>query len=394
MKTRVFAAILALLMLLAVLPAVADTTDYTLRIDGGETAASVETVGGATCLKVEIFLDGITDEKLLASANFDLNFDSSLLAFHSYVSGELQAVDATGANLGNRSVFANGEAGRVRIGFASDYGCRLAKGKPFVTVYLRVKKSLGDNALIAFTASDIEAESLAISELVPGDDVDLKPVARSVGTSFSPFLGAVTVQDGWVVAGDEAFYYVGGEPSHGWVKVDGKWFFFDKDGALVTGWLLDDGKWYYLEPAGESGIETGVTGTIFRDGWRKVDGRWYFFNPGGHIARNTWKEIPDKSGTWYYFSAGGQMVTGWQKLGKSWYLFNPGGTLVTGWRKTGQYWYYLGTGAMRTGWQELSGKWYYFRTATENPEGAMVTGDYTIKGKLYHFDANGVWIPD
>ena len=179
----------------------------------------------------------------------------------------------------------------------------------------------------------------------------------------------------------------------GWQKINGTWFYFDKNGVLQTGWLLDAGKWYYLEPMpDENTFDPYITGSIFTDGWRMVDGRWYYFNPGGHIARNTWKEIENGSGNWYYFSDGGQMVTGWQKLNGSWYLFNPGGTLVTGWRKSGQYWYYLGTGAMRTGWQKLGGKWYYFRTASENPEGAMVTGTYTIKGVTYVFDENGVWV--
>ena len=45
---------------------------------------------------------------------------------------------------------------------------------------------------------------------------------------------------------------------------------------------------------------------------------------------------------------------------------------------------------MRTGWQKISGNWYYFKTASENPEGAMVTGTKVINGKTYYFDSNGV----
>ena len=371
MRNRVFAAILALLMLCAVLPALADGSDYTLRIDGGKISDHSDTANGSTFLNVDVYLDGITDGKLLASTDFNIGFDGSKLAFVSASSEHIYAVDATGSSLGSRSVLVNGESERVRVGFASDFGCRIESGKPFVTLRFRVKKTLPADTELSFTLSDAEAYASKLSEQVPGDDADMQTTLCTVGASFAPFTGAVEVT------------------ADGWKKIDGKWYYFE-DGAVKTGWLLDAGKWYYLEPEGE------FMGSTFTDGWRKVDGRWYFFNPGGHIARNTWKEIPDKSGTWYYFSAGGQMVTGWQYLNGSWYLFNPGGTLVTGWRQINGNWYYLGTGAMRKGWQQIGGKWYYFRMqkdADGKPEGSMVTGAYEINGKTYNFDANGVWIP-
>ena len=257
--------------------------------------------------------------------------------------------------------------------------------------------SVKAEAVCAHNAQHTETETVeAVLTLagkpVPGEVCAAQYVATFENELFTEQTREATVT-GWQLY-EEQGYYLDEESKAvtGWKKIDGKWFFFDEEGVLKTGWLLDDGKWYYLEPEGENGIEFGVTGTIFTDGWRKVDGRWYFFNPGGHIARNTWKEIPDGSGNWYYFSDGGQMVTGWQYLNGSWYYFNPGGTLVTGWRKINGNWYYLGTGAMRTGWQKIDGLWYYFKKLPDEPEGAMVTGEYVINGKTYYFDDNGVWI--
>ena len=54
----------------------------------------------------------------------------------------------------------------------------------------------------------------------------------------------------------------------------------------------------------------------------------------------------------------------------------------------GKYYMFDAQGYMRTGWIAWEGKYYYCDEAG-SPSGAMVTGELTIDGVLYHFDASG-----
>lgn len=190
MKTRVFAAILALLMLAAVLPTFADgEPDYTLRIDGGHLCGCTETADGKTILKVDVFLDGITDDKLVTSLDAELLFDTDSLAFVSAESDGVYAVDAAGNKLDAREPIAGMKNGKLVVAFASDFGCRIEEDKPFVT--LRFALLVEEDAVrsLSFELGETEAFSLKLADMVPGDDVDLEPVLRTVGASFEAFLG-------------------------------------------------------------------------------------------------------------------------------------------------------------------------------------------------------------
>ena len=137
----------------------------------------------------------------------------------------------------------------------------------------------------------------------------------------------------------------------GWVKADGKWTYYNSNGAMVKGWQKISGKWYYFNTSG-----------VMQTGWQKVSSKWYYFNGSG------------------------AMLTGWQKISNKWYYFNSSGAMLTGWQKISSKWYYFeSSGAMKTGWLKLSGKWYYFESS-----GAMVTGSKKIGSKTYNFNSSGV----
>lgn len=60
------------------------------------------------------------------------------------------------------------------------------------------------------------------------------------------------------------------------------WYRFDENGNLITGFFSDqDGKLYYLDKDG-----------IMVTGWQLIDSKWYFFNPvsdgtKGSLYQNT-----------------------------------------------------------------------------------------------------------
>ena len=68
----------------------------------------------------------------------------------------------------------------------------------------------------------------------------------------------ITVQDGWVQAGDKWLYYSGGVPLKGWQRLSWSggenWFYFDDNGYMLTGWqkLKWSGgeDWFYFDNNG------------------------------------------------------------------------------------------------------------------------------------------------
>lgn len=112
-----------------------------------------------------------------------------------------------------------------------------------------------------------------------------------------------------------------------WVAVGDKWWFRHSDGHYTSNnWELINGKWYYFDEAGWM-----VTG------WRLVNN------------------------VWYYMDASGAMTTGWQYIGNSWYYLGASGAMMTGWADINGARYYLTeSGAMAEGSIELNGVKYNF----------------------------------
>ena len=117
----------------------------------------------------------------------------------------------------------------------------------------------------------------------------------------------------------------------GWVKTDGKWYFYES-GDLKTGWVKTGGKWYYLNDLG-----------VMQTGFVEVDGTWYFLDNSGAMFTG-WGTDGSR---WFYFDGSGAMKTGWYKENGTWYYLDQSGIMKTGWFKVGQYWYYAyGSGAL------------------------------------------------
>ena len=230
----------------------------------------------------------------------------------------------------------------------------------------------------------------------------------------------------------------------GWQKIDGKWYYFDKNvetyGIMETGWLLYENTWYYLKATGEMASDEWVDGgkyyvdangvyipgkvkvtgswlkdntgwwyrntdgTYPRNQWQYIDGNWYHFDQNGYMQTgwlqlgNTWYYLKPSGamaigwekvgGDWYYLNSAGVMQTGWLQLGNTWYYLKPSGAMAIGWEKVGGDWYYLNSsGAMQTGWLQLGNTWYYLKSS-----GAMASNEW-VDGGVYYVDANGIYIP-
>ena len=67
-----------------------------------------------------------------------------------------------------------------------------------------------------------------------------------------------------------------GKKAIGWKYIDDSWYYFGKDGEMVTGWLQDqeDDKWYYL----------WSDGTMANSTWLWNGGLWYYFDASGEMV--------------------------------------------------------------------------------------------------------------
>ncbi len=125
-----------------------------------------------------------------------------------------------------------------------------------------------------------------------------------------------TGQVGWVLT-DSTWYYRypdGSYEKDAWLKVNDKWYLFDRDGKMLTGWQKKDGLTYFLCDSGEMYV-----------GWLKSGDYWYYLNrvnDGVEGAAHTgWLQSNGKT---YYLNQSGVMLEGWNKVGENWHYFYPG----------------------------------------------------------------------
>lgn len=199
--------------------------------------------------------------------------------------------------------------------------------------------------------------------------------------------------DRWIRSGNRWWYCHsdGSYTKDGWEAIHGTWYYFDKNGWMVTGWLKKTEGWYYLNPSNGAMVT----------GWANVNGKWYFLNSAGRMVTG-WLSRP--SG-WYYLTDSGAMATGWQYIRNAWYYLEEGnGNMVTGWKQVGNNWYYLqSSGAMAANtwigdyyvngsgvwvqghWVQSGNRWWY-----ANPDGTYPKNGWkTIQSKEYYFDKDG-----
>lgn len=151
-------------------------------------------------------------------------------------------------------------------------------------------------------------------------------------------IPSVTAEAKWVKVAKNKYRYTTNAAGtkyykNKWVKIKGKYYYFDKKGYRKTGWLTYKGNKYYLNKKGVrvTGFKTiknkkyyfSKKGVMIK-GWLKSKGNYYYANSKGVIQKGL-KQIDNHV---YYFDINGKRVSGAHiVLGNMTYYFANNGTL-------------------------------------------------------------------
>ena len=218
-------------------------------------------------------------------------------------------------------------------------------------------------------------------------------VTVNVTTDDSGDAGDSTIT-GWYKdeeTGDWYYYDKNGKLVTGWFKDGGsEWYYADEDGKLVRGWFKDGGDdWYYADKDGK------LVRGWFNDGGDD----WYYSDNDGKLHTG-WLISPlGAKGKMFYFDLMGVMQTGWYVDGNNRFYLGADGTMLSAWLvsplgyEEGKTYYYDETGAMHMGWLTdppgSEGQTFYF-----SERGTMVTGWANIGDYWYYFHSDGVMATD
>ena len=184
-------------------------------------------------------------------------------------------------------------------------------------------------------------------------------------------------KEGWVLEENIWRFYENNAPVLNWKKIHGKWYYFNKDGIMLSDTIFD-------------GYILTSSGSMVDSGWSKLQDKWYYANAYGKISQQKWEKI---GGVWYYFDQDGVMLS--NTIFDDYLFTNSGAMAESSWVKQDGQWYYaLASGKLiKNKWDKIGGTWYYF-----NKDATMASnqwqGSYYLKAsgamaeKEWIFDKN------
>ena len=233
-----------------------------------------------------------------------------------------------------------------------------------------------------------EAESLADmqSELDGNSPVKLTDSEKQTGLVVENGIPYVYREDGKLIRNETPLingkkYYVNGDgiAQSGWLRLGDWQMYFDPETyEAAIGITKLDGKAYLFD---KKGVE------ILRSRNEVIDGKKYWFQPDGSLMSG-WCRLGD----WemYYSPETYEGAVGVVSIEGTSYVFDPNGVLIKDATPLidGKKYYVNSKGAAQSGWLRLADWQMYFDPETYQ----AATGITTVDGKAYLFDDNGVEI--
>ena len=152
------------------------------------------------------------------------------------------------------------------------------------------------------------------------------------------------IKEGWQEENNNWRFYEHNKPVTDWKKIQGKWYYFNKDGNRLSNTTFD-------------GYVFNKDGVMAENGWNFIDGKWYFANSSGKISQNKWEKIND---SWYYFDKDGIMLS--NTTINSYLLTNSGAMAKNKWVLIDKHWYFANSSGKisQNKWEKINDSWYYF----------------------------------
>ena len=152
------------------------------------------------------------------------------------------------------------------------------------------------------------------------------------------------IKEGWQEENNNWRFYEHNKPVTDWKKIQGKWYYFNKDGNRLSNTTFD-------------GYVFNRDGVMAENGWNFIDGKWYFANSSGKISQNKWEKIND---SWYYFDKDGIMLS--NTTINSYLLTNSGAMAKNKWVLIDKHWYFANSSGKisQNKWEKINDSWYYF----------------------------------
>ena len=152
------------------------------------------------------------------------------------------------------------------------------------------------------------------------------------------------VKEGWQEENNNWRFYEHNKPVTNWKKIQGKWYYFNKDGHRLSNTTFD-------------GYVFNKDGVMAENGWNFINGKWYFASSSGKISQNKWEKI---AGSWYYFDKDGIMLS--NTTINSYLLTNSGAMAENKWVLIDKHWYFANPSGKisQNKWEKIGGSWYYF----------------------------------
>ena len=198
---------------------------------------------------------------------------------------------------------------------------------------------------------------------------------------------------GWVNReGDVYFFDDDGAMLTGWQTIEDKKYCFADTGVMYTGeQVIDKVKYFFAEDGAyyDGFVDNEIGHQYFEKGFlqtgvKKIDGKYYYLNKDG-VPTGGKQTV---NGLLAMYEDDGTAVSGWQTVDDKKYYFNDDGTMMAGNVSINGKRYYLSRegGFLPEGWHTDGGKFYCYA------DGTLATGVSKIGGVLYGFGDNGILI--
>ena len=135
-------------------------------------------------------------------------------------------------------------------------------------------------------------------------------------------------------------------------------------------WVNNNGNYNYYNNSGEKLRNTNIN----------LDGKIYYFDKNGNMLSG-WHNFGNSK---RHFDANGTMDIGWKEIDNNWYLFNEDGLMCKEWGTDGNNWYYFGTDGIMQ-----KSRWVKNDYFVDDNGIMLKNGWYTIDGENCYFDNDG-----